>query len=183
MKKCSIEGCDNHYVAKGYCHKHYKRYKTHGDPLISKTPRHGMRSKGSYKTWNGMIQRCYNKNSVNYKYYGGRGITVCNRWINSFINFYEDMGERPEGMSLDRIDNNKVYSKNNCKWVDKVSQGRNRRVMKNNTSGHKGVYWNKKSKKYQASISVDKKLKHLGLFNTINEAIDARKKAEKKYWY
>lgn len=73
-----------------------------------------------------MRQRCNDKNHTSYKYYGGRGITVCERW-NSFDNFVEDMGERPENTSIDRIDPNKGYCKENCRWASNKQQANNSR--------------------------------------------------------
>lgn len=79
-----------------------------------------------YKTWSGLRTRCYNKDSRPYKYYGGRGIYVCDRWLESFQNFLEDMGEKPSRKhSLDRIDNNKGYYKENCRWATYKQQMRN----------------------------------------------------------
>lgn len=73
-----------------------------------------------------MKQRCLNKNREGYKKWGGRGITVCKRWM-KFENFYKDMGERPEGMTIDRIDNSKGYHKSNCKWATPKEQSNNTR--------------------------------------------------------
>jgi hypothetical protein len=73
-----------------------------------------------------MIQRCNNPKATNYKYYGGRGITVCDRW-HSFINFLADMGERPAGMTLDRIDVNGKYEPSNCRWTTSSEQQQNKR--------------------------------------------------------
>lgn len=80
-----------------------------------------------YKTWLGMKNRCYNQREKSYKYYGGRGIKVCDRWLNSFENFLEDMGKRPHGkFSIDRIDVNGNYEPSNCRWATDYQQRRNK---------------------------------------------------------
>ena len=111
-----------------------------------------------------MRQRCLNPNCPAYKNYGGRGIDICQRWLDDFCNFVEDMGERPEGYTLDRIDNNIGYSPDNCRWASSSQQASNRR-----TSDAKGYYKRtyKTGVKYIAA-AWDKSRKtmiHLGNFD------------------
>lgn len=79
-----------------------------------------------YYSWTCMIQRCINSTRDSWKYYGGKGITVCDKWMHSFESFLEDMGPRPENMTLDRIDGDKGYFPENCRWATKAQQASNR---------------------------------------------------------
>ena len=80
-----------------------------------------------YALYNNMRARCNNPNALGYQNYGGRGITVCDRWLNDFWAFVEDMGERPDGFTLDRIDNDGNYSPDNCRWAGWDTQVKSRR--------------------------------------------------------
>lgn len=93
-----------------------------------KATKHGMWGTLAYTVWSNMIQRCTNTKSQVWDYYGGRGITVCTRWL-KFENFFEDMGQPPEGLEIDRIDNYGNYEPDNCRWTDRSTQMNNTRVQ------------------------------------------------------
>ena len=98
--------------------------------------KHNLYGTPSYRIWNGMKNRCINKRDKHYKDYGERGITVCDKWL-TFEGFYDDMGERPIGLTLDRKDNDKGYNKENCQWANSEQQQNNKRNNVNITYKNK----------------------------------------------
>lgn len=129
-----------------------------------------------------MKERCYKPQHIGFKHYGGRGVTICDRWMNSFLNFYEDMGRKPTPKhSIDRIDPEGNYEPSNCKWATNLEQSRNKRPRKNK-SGYTGIFYDKKRNKYQVSISVCGTIKTIGRYSSLTEAIGARETAKAIYW-
>ena len=137
---------------------------------------HGLRSHRFYKTWKHMVDRCNNPKIKAYKDYGGRGISVCEEWldIRNFVDWCDLTHPNQEGYTLDRINNDKGYSPENCTWSDKTTQAINRRMKKSNTSGFVGVGFNKSKGKWEASLKLNNIYKYIGRFNTIEEAAQAR---------
>jgi hypothetical protein len=97
------------------------------EDVTTRNTKHGRYGTPTYECWHSMIQRCCNPNDHAAQWYSERGISVCDRWRDSFEAFLADMGERPEGLTLDRIDNNKGYEPGNCRWATWSQQSRNRR--------------------------------------------------------
>lgn len=183
-KYCLEEGIERKAVARGMCHLHYKRWQTHGDPSVSfwKMEMHGMTGTSEHNKWKSIKKRCFNKNSKAYKEYGGRGITMCEEWKNSFSAFYKDMGDCPEGYSIERLDVNGNYEPNNCIWADKTTQSRNRRIQYNNKSGCPGVHWYERNQRWVVRISVKGKRIPLGCYKHYEDAVKARILGELEHW-
>ena len=135
-----------------------------------KTVSHGMTKHRIYHIWIAMMSRCNKKTNKDYKDYGGRGIKVCEEWLDVRV-FIKDMfSSYKEGLTIDRIESGGDYCLNNCRWVNQTVQNQNTRVIRrNNTSGYRGVVWHKRVKKWASSVQVEKKRKNLGYFNNAKD--------------
>lgn len=155
-KICIVDGCDiilGPHDARGMCQKHYQRWRHTGKTNTSFYIQDGhcTAHKKEYSSWSHMKDRTLNKNHVHYNDYGGRGIKICERWLekpNGFQNFLEDMGKCPDGCTLDRIDVDGNYTPENCRWATHAEQSCNRR----NNNRIPGVRYCKFHKAWCATI-------------------------------
>lgn len=129
MYEC-LCACSNTHIA---CYQQLKESKTQSCGCLRKEitgnnkRTHGATNTKEYKTWKAIKHRCLNSNASDYSYYGGRGIRICERWLNSFENFFEDMGTKPKGFTIERVENDRDYGPSNCVWADRKTQAQNRR--------------------------------------------------------
>ena len=134
---------------------------------------HGMSSSPIYAAWKDMKRRCLNKNDKYYRIY--KDFKICDQWINSFVCFYRDMGDRPAGMSLDRIDGNLGYFPENCRWANNETQARNKRTRTNTGIRYISKVKNTKYNYYGVTIRCKGK-KYNRLFKEMKDAISYKEK-------
>ena len=127
---CSESGCGNKAHSRGLCQAHYWQFRKANPEKVARYEKHFRKDKSTYSIWKQMKARCYSPYSTSYNRYGARGVTVCQEWLDSYDAFVRDMGNRPQGLQIDRIDNEKGYCKENCRWVTPAENSRNRRDTK-----------------------------------------------------
>ena len=147
-----------------------------GAVCSQKAKTHGLTKTKEHHIWVAMKQRCINPNNKAYMRYGGRGIKVCDKWMNSFPAFLLDMGNKPDGLSIERIDNDGNYEPSNCKWATRLEQNLNQRLQKRNKSGYKNIRWREERHGWETYKRIRGKRIYLGLFTSKQEAINAQNK-------
>ena len=137
-------------------------------PRKTKRRWHGFSETKEYKIWCGIKKRVNNKNSINYKNYGGKGVTICKEWSDSFLAFYKDLGPIPSNKhSIDRINPEGNYEPSNCRWANSFVQN----INKKRASKYYGIYFHNKRLKWVARIYINKdKTLHIGEFTNPKEA-------------
>lgn len=184
MVNCIIDGCNTRKFARRLCMNHYQNARNNGQ--LEEFPRERVITTGhikykessEHRAWRDMKDRCYDVDDKDYPRYGGRGIKVYDEWLYSYERFIKDMGLKPSpDLSLDRIDVNKGYFPDNCRWADNFTQANNRR----NSGKYPGV--KHIHKPWHATLIVNGERVLNEHFLTRREAVDARKEAVNKYIY
>ncbi len=143
--------------------------------------RHGFANTPTYRSWQEMRDRCLRPTHTNTPTYRSWQETVCQRWVVSFAAFLEDMGVRPAGTTLDRVNGTKGYEPSNCRWVTLSEQARNQRLRSSNRTGVKGVFL--RAGKYDVHIRDNGQKQHLGRTSDLFEAACLRKSAENFFYH
>lgn len=189
--KCS---CDNG-TEKNVSQRNLKSGKSqscgclHNEMMSKNFSTHKMTGSRLYYIWKGMKARCYIESHSRYEQYGARGITVCDEWRDDFKAFsdwaiengYDENALRNE-CTLERKDVNGNYSPENCCWANATTQCINQNLRKDNKTGIKGINWDKQSHRWQAQLQINKKKVLNEFFDNFDDAVKARKDAERKYF-
>ena len=192
MKKCKVEGCNGVHRAKGYCSKHYAQYKRHGE--VSERTKYDLNEIIEYDDYAEII--LYNRQGEeisralidlddiekvrDYKW-GLSNYYVYNKKINIYL--HRLIMDCPDDMMVDHIDHNKLDNrKSNLRICTQQQNNMNISLRSHNTSGYSGIYHDKSNNRFRARITYNKNVINLGSFKTLEEAIEARKKAELEYF-
>lgn len=161
----------------------------HREMMKEKHSTHSMTDSRLYYIWKGMKARCYIKSHNRYEHYGAKGITVCDEWKNNFQAFYDwaiqngyDENALRNECTIERKDVNGNYCPENCIWAGATTQCINQNLRKDNKTGIKGVNWDKRRNKWQAQLQINKKKVLNEHFDSFDDAVEARRKAEKQYF-
>lgn len=180
---CKLDGCSGKVVGYGLCSKHYYRLKRNGNPTVVRRDRSGysVKYKQLHSVFWSMHDRCEKPACREYRNYGARGIKVCDRWsgVYGLRHFIDDMGPKPGGCSLDRIDVNGNYCPENCRWADRNTQAANTREH-GKYSKHPGVTFSPAKNVWWAYITKNGK-RHIKIAHSEEQAIELRKRLELRY--
>lgn len=169
---CNVEWCEKKHNSNWFCRNHSRAYKLYWDPLHTEVlVGYNVQKHYLYSTYKSMKLRCTSKSCKHYDTYWWRWISLCERWswVDGFLNFIDDMWDRPKWYTLDRIDVNWNYCKENCRWADNFTQSNNKRSNKK-----VWVYYDKRYNKYTATITHNKKRVYLWYYTNYDDAVNAR---------
>ena len=149
------------------------------EALRQRQTKHGRYYEPEYRVWSNMLKRCNDARFA--KWYGN--VMVHSEWVDSYDAFLRDVGRKPApSATLDRINPKGDYVPSNVRWTTRAVQSRNTKNHSTNKTGIRGVSWSRAKNKWRAAIYVDNAQKHLGYFEDIKDAAEARRKAEEKFW-